>query len=49
MSTLILKGVSKRFGGLQAVAPFDMEIVHGRITGHTRIGMSTARTYSQRA
>jgi len=33
MSTLILKGVSKRFGGLQAVAPFDMEIVHGRITG----------------
>ncbi len=33
MSTLILKGVSKRFGGLQAVSPFDMEIAHGKITG----------------
>jgi branched-chain amino acid transport system ATP-binding protein len=33
MSTLVLKGVSKRFGGLQAVSPFDMEIAHGKITG----------------
>lgn len=33
MSTLILKGVSKRFGGLQAVSPFDMEIARGKITG----------------
>lgn len=33
MSSLVLKGVSKRFGGLQAVAPFDMEIAHGKITG----------------
>ena len=33
MSSLVLKGVGKRFGGLQAVAPFDMEIARGRITG----------------
>ena len=33
MSTLVLKGVSKRFGGLQAVSPFDMEIARGKITG----------------
>lgn len=33
MSSLVLKGVSKRFGGLQAVSPFDMEIARGKITG----------------
>ena len=33
MSALVLKGVGKRFGGLQAVAPFDMEIARGKITG----------------
>ena len=33
MSSLVLKGVGKRFGGLQAVAPFDMEIARGKITG----------------
>ena len=33
MSSLVLKGVSTRFGGLQAVSPFDMEIARGKITG----------------
>ena len=33
MTSLILKGVGKRFGGLQAVSPFDMEIARGKITG----------------
>ena len=33
MTSLILKGVGKRFGGLQAVLPFDMEIARGKITG----------------
>jgi branched-chain amino acid transport system ATP-binding protein len=33
MSSLVLKGVGKRFGGLQAVTPFDMEIARGKITG----------------
>jgi branched-chain amino acid transport system ATP-binding protein len=33
MSSLVLKGVGKRFGGLQAVSPFDMEIARGKITG----------------
>ena len=33
MTSLILKGVGKRFGGLQAVMPFDMEIARGKITG----------------
>ncbi|MEI7783014.1 MAG: ABC transporter ATP-binding protein [Betaproteobacteria bacterium] len=33
MSSLVLKGVCKRFGGLQAVSPFDMEIAPGKITG----------------
>ncbi|MFO1191917.1 MAG: ABC transporter ATP-binding protein [Rhodoferax sp.] len=33
MSALVLKGVGKRFGGLQAVTPFDMEIARGKITG----------------
>jgi len=33
MTSLVLKGVGKRFGGLQAVSPFDMEVVPGRITG----------------
>jgi len=30
---LVMKGVGKRFGGLQAVSPFDMEIKPGLITG----------------
>lgn len=33
MSSLLLQGVGKRFGGLQAVSPFDMEIARGKITG----------------
>lgn len=33
MTALRLQGVGKRFGGLQAVAPFDMAIEPGRITG----------------
>ena len=33
MSSLVLTGVGKRFGGLQAVSPFDMEIARGKITG----------------
>lgn len=33
MTSLVLKGVGKRFGGLQAVSPFDMEIARGKITG----------------
>jgi branched-chain amino acid transport system ATP-binding protein len=33
VTTLQLQGVGKRFGGLQAVAPFDMSIEPGRITG----------------
>ena len=33
MSSLVMKGVGKRFGGLQAVSPFDMEVAQGRITG----------------
>ena len=33
MNSLVLKGVGKRFGGLQAVTPFDMEIARGKITG----------------
>ncbi len=33
MSTLVLKGVGKRFGGLQAVSPLNMEIARGKITG----------------
>jgi len=33
MTVLKLQGVGKRFGGLQAVAPFDMSIEPGRITG----------------
>ena len=33
MTSLILKGVGKRFGGLKAVLPFDMEIARGKITG----------------
>jgi branched-chain amino acid transport system ATP-binding protein len=33
MTSLVLQGVGKRFGGLQAVSPFDMEIARGKITG----------------
>ena len=33
MSSLVMKGVGKRFGGLQAVSPFDMEVARGKITG----------------
>jgi branched-chain amino acid transport system ATP-binding protein len=33
MTALRLQGVGKRFGGLQAVSPFDMSIEPGRITG----------------
>ena len=33
MSSLVMKGVGKRFGGLQAVSPFDMEVAQRRITG----------------
>ena len=33
MSSLIMKGIGKRFGGLQAVAPFDMDVARGKITG----------------
>jgi branched-chain amino acid transport system ATP-binding protein len=33
MSTLKLERVAKRFGGLQAVAPFSMEVPPGKITG----------------
>ena len=31
--TLVMKGIGKRFGGLQAVAPFDMDVAPGKITG----------------
>jgi branched-chain amino acid transport system ATP-binding protein len=31
--TLVMKGIGKRFGGLQAVAPFDMTVESGKITG----------------
>jgi branched-chain amino acid transport system ATP-binding protein len=33
VSSLVLTGVGKRYGGLQAVSPFDMEIARGKITG----------------
>ena len=33
MTSLVLQGVAKRFGGLQAVSPFNMEIARGKITG----------------
>jgi branched-chain amino acid transport system ATP-binding protein len=33
MTALRLQGVGKRFGGLQAVSPFDISIEPGRITG----------------
>ena len=33
MTSLVLQGVGKRFGGLQAVSPFDMDIARGKITG----------------